>query len=189
MVLYTILMAINSRNKGAKNERKLAKLIETWSGKSFSRTPASGGLQWKASFSKGDIICTTEGHYFPFCIEAKNHKEIDFSHLLNDKIKLPKIFEFWNQCTRDATKANKIPLLFMRYDGMPSDLHFIAMPIAFFRVIKDLPIFVKRLEFHNPGPNRFIIMASGDFFKFNYKELRLTAKKYLKNGKEKKGAS
>lgn len=34
---------INSRAKGSKNERELAKLFKDWTGKEFARTPSSGG--------------------------------------------------------------------------------------------------------------------------------------------------
>lgn len=119
-------MAINSRRKGSKGENNAAKLLKAWTGKSFARTPSSGGLGWKATNTKGDIVCTEEGHYFPFCVEVKNHKEINFEQLLLP-VKHRKIMEFWEQCTRDAKEAKKIPLLMMRYNGMPKGMHFIVM--------------------------------------------------------------
>lgn len=124
-------MSINSRSKGSKNERELSKIIETWTGKNFSRTPSSGGLQWKNSMSKGDIVCTSEGHYFPFCIEAKNYREIEFNHLLYPSKKGVKILEFWKQCIRDANLCNKCPILFMRYNGMPKNFHFVMVEDKF----------------------------------------------------------
>lgn len=173
-------MKINSRSKGNKNERELAKLFKAWTKKEFARTPSSGGLQWKSSNSKGDIVCTTEGHYFPFCIEAKNYKDINFEHLLY--LPKPKILEFWAQAERDANKANKIPLLFMRYNGMPKDLHFVVMPLNFFNEYWDSEpeeehlILVKR---------KLVIMSSKDLFSCNYKSLKTFAKKYIGYGKKK----
>ena len=176
---------INSRTKGSKNERDLAKLFQKWTKKDFARTPSSGGLNWKSSNSKGDIVCTTEGHYFPFCIEAKNHREINFEHLLY--LPKPKILEFWAQCKRDADKANKIPLLFMRYNGLPKDFHFVAIEVNFAMELfsSELIDSTHYLKFMSKE-NKLFIFRSNDFFKMPYKELKLIAKTYLKNGSSKK---
>lgn len=185
-------MAINSRSKGCKAERDVAKLFKIWTKKEFARTPSSGGLQWKSSNSKGDIVCTTEGHYFPFCIEIKFHREIDFSHLLNPKIKLPKILEFWQQCLRDATKAGKVPMLLMRYNGMPADFYFMVLPQAFFYKVSqgvgrpDIGLLFTK---YNPDLSikyNLQIIPSTDFFKLRYKPIKLIAKTYIKDGKSKK---
>lgn len=177
---------INSRRKGAKNERNVAKLFEKWTGKEFSRTPSSGGLNWKSSNSKGDIVCTTEGHFFPFCVEVKAHKDINFSHLLNPKIKEPKILEFWKQCERDAIKANKLPLLIMRYDGMPADFHFFMMrenisKQLFYPTVNPFPYYLKvKIK-----DDSFFIGLTSDLFKTSYKEIKTKAKNLLKNGNKK----
>lgn len=175
---------INSRSKGNKNERDLAKLFKAWTKKEFARTPSSGGLQWKNSNSKGDIVCTTEGHYFPFCIEAKNYKEINFEHLLY--IQKPKILEFWAQAKRDAEKANKIPLLFMRYNGMPKDFHFVAMETGFYykAYVPSVTPINPLIHYHN-GKLSLTIMPSPEFFKFSYKKVKLLAKEYIGYGKKK----
>lgn len=115
---------MNSRRKGAKNEREVAKALKDWTGKEFAKTPASGGLQWKTANSKGDVVCTTEGHYFPFCVEAKFHVKIDFSHLLTPGIKNVEILDFWKQCVRDAKKCKKVPMLLMRYNLLPKGFGF-----------------------------------------------------------------
>lgn len=175
---------MNSRNKGNRNERGAASLITAWTSKKFERTPSSGGLQWKSSFSKGDIVCTVEGHRFPFCVEVKAHKEIDFSHLLNPKIKNIKIIEFWEQCLRDATSCNKIPLLMMRYDMMPKDFFFIGIPIPFFACLKGLRL-VGTTNLSYKGKYNIMFMRSDEFFGFNYKEVKELAKQYLNGIKEK----
>lgn len=173
---------MNSRAKGNRNERVGAGLMTTWTKRKFERTPSSGGLQWKSSFSKGDIVCTKEGHYFPFCVEIKAHKEIDFSHLLNPKVKNIKILEFWAQCKRDATKCNKIPLLMMRYDMMPKEFFFIGVPQEFAKAIHHLlPKDFTSLRYHNYKTNDPIMfLRSDEFFKISYKETKLIAKEYLK---------
>lgn len=174
-------MAINSRNKGAKNERNIAKLFEKWTGKKFAKTPASGGLQWQSANSKGDIVCTTEGHYFPFCIECKSYNKIDFSHLLTPGIQNIDILDFWRQAERDALKANKVPILMMRYNGLPKDFHYLALPIEFWRLLK----LNNTLNLHYFNPLRkidIVIIRSTDLFKGDYKEIKFLTKKFLKNG-------
>jgi Holliday junction resolvase len=117
---------MNSRNKGNKGEREAAKVVGTWTDKKFARVPSSGGLQWKNSNAKGDIVCTEEGHYFPFCMEIKSYGEINFEHLLYlDKADVRK---FWAQCIRDAEIANKCPMLWMRYNRLPVGFFFIMIP-------------------------------------------------------------
>ena len=179
---------MNSRSKGNRNERVAAKLVSEWTGRKFERTPSSGGLQWKASFSKGDIVCTKEGHFFPFCLEVKAHREIDFSHLLNPKIKNVKIMEFWAQCRRDAKKCGKVPMLLMRYNGLPSEFFFLALPTSFEAKIigfprLDLPYFLRYKSKYNS--DNITIFRSPDFFQLPYKDIKQLAKTYLNGQKEK----
>lgn len=177
-------MAINSRNKGNRNERNAAKLVSEWTGRKFERTPSSGGLQWKASFSKGDIVCTVEGHVFPFCVEVKAHREINFSHLLLPGVKNVKIFDFWYQATRDAEKCLKIPMLLMRYDGMPKEFFFLGIPNDFYKALfpkmglalMDAPT----LSFWDKKKHSITFIRSTDFFKLPYTDVKKLAKEYLK---------
>lgn len=177
-------MGINSRAKGNKGERTVAALFKKWTGKEFARTPSSGGLQWKTSNTKGDIVCTTEGHYFPFCVEVKVHKEIDFSHLLIPGIKNVKILEFWEQCKREAKKCNKIPMLLMRYDRMPKDFFFIVIPQPFAKLIHDkFEGNIASLRFHDyTKDDPIMILRSTDLFSTHYKAIKQIAKTYIKNG-------
>lgn len=168
---------INSRSKGNRAERVAAEVLGKWTGKKFARVPSSGGLQWKNTNAKGDIVCTEEGHFFPFCVEVKNYREINFEHLLYSK--KAKIMEFWQQCERDAKIANKIPLLMMRYDGLPSSFFF----IIFKRLHQHELDFVGKglhVEVHN-----LIILTTNDFQNNPYKVIKPLAKsicKLLKNG-------
>lgn len=179
---------INSRRKGAKVERNVAKLLEAWTKRKFAKTPASGGLQWKSSNAKGDVVCTTEGHYFPFCIEVKAREKIDFSHLLTPGIKNIRILEFWEQCRRDATLAKKTPMLLMRYNGLPKQFFFMVLEMDFFTLlIKDnmFPILQHvrtDLRFWDKDKKtKLIIIRSTDFFKLRYKHVKPIAKQYGKN--------
>lgn len=102
-------MRKNSRNKGSRFERTIAKAWESWTGYKFSRTPGSGGWA-KAKDAMGDLVCTDEKHSrrFPFSIECKNYQDIKFEHILLG-LKSCKIISFWEQATKDAKRAGKYP--------------------------------------------------------------------------------
>lgn len=121
---------INSRSKGNRFERNTAKWLSEWTGYEFGRVPGSGSLRWKKTDNiTGDITCTDDKHArrFPFSVECKNHKDIRFEHVLL-QTKSCKIHEFWSQATNDASRANKIPLLIMRYNSMPKSEFFLMVP-------------------------------------------------------------
>jgi Holliday junction resolvase len=154
-------MAINSRSKGQRGEKTVVKLFKEWTGMEFSRTPASGGLRWKKDNTAGDIVLTEEGIYFPFCIEIKFHKDINFSHLLY-LYESSEIGKFWEQTIRDAQRCDKVPILFMRYNRMPAELFFVVI------YYKHYLLFKPHLD---PEPNRL---------RFN-KELMILNSKALLN--------
>ena len=76
-------MSTNSKNKGNRFERTIAKFFQDWTGYKFSRTPGSGGWA-KAKDSFGDLVCTDEKHSrrFPFSIECKSYQDLKFEHIL-----------------------------------------------------------------------------------------------------------
>lgn len=121
----------DSRKKGSRNERSVAKVMGDWTGYDFSRVPASGGLHWKSANSSGDIICTdaTHGTRFPFSIECKFHEELDLLYLIQGLVgkKTNKILLFWEQAENDGKEHDRVPLVFMRRNGMKKDLHFVMM--------------------------------------------------------------
>lgn len=175
---------INSRRKGSKSERLVSKLFQDWTGYEFARTPSSGGLPWKnRSQISGDIVCTDALHStrFAFSVETKFHKEIQFEHLIMGT-KNSDIRSFWAQAQRDAERAEKIPMLLMRYNRMPKGMYFLCLPQSFFTAIKsELPEEVDYLIYSGLG--RVVMLNSRDFFKSNYKLIHKAAKLYLKNGK------
>jgi hypothetical protein len=178
-------MAINSRKKGAKNEREIAKTLELWSGKKFAKTPASGGLNWKTSNVAGDVVCTDEKVYFPFCIEGKSYLKIDFSHLLVPNIKRIDILDFWTQCKRDADKCEKIPLLMVRYNGIPKYFWFTAVEYDFFNfLIKPFYTNSQKYIEYQDGENHLVIFPSTWLFSLKYNRLKLAFKNYARNQKE-----
>lgn len=175
---------INSRSKGARGERNVAKLLETWTNRKFAKTPASGGLQWKTSNSKGDVVCTTEGHYFPFCIEVKSYSKIDFSHLLTPNIKNIEILDFWDQCQRDAKKCCKVPMLLMRYNGLPKEFYFLVTTQEFAKLMHP-ELAMSNIGLHSlrysdySKPLHLMIMRSSEVFKTQYKTIKQIAKEHI----------
>lgn len=181
----------NSRAKGGKNEREIAKLFETWTGYEFTRTPSSGGLRWsRVADTTGDVICADKNHYrrFPLSVEAKNYKEIKFEHVILPNTRVI-IFDFWEQAVDDAVRGEKIPVLFMRYNQMPKNVHFVAFDIEFYRdVLFDLidtkhgsfDIYHDRMEAS--------IINSKDLFDIDYLTFYKAAKKWLRKKKKKSGA-
>lgn len=170
---------INSRKKGAKNERNLAKAFEKWTGIEFSRVPASGGLRWKGmqEIICGDIIPSGDIHFaidFPFSIEAKAYADLNFKDpLLNNNSKL---YDFWEQSSADAKRSNKRPLVFSRQNGMPKGLYFVQLSYD------DLTTMSLDIYYHIAFDEDFVIMRSDDFFRSDYP----TILKYLKLRDERK---
>ena len=182
---------INSRKKGSRNERDVAKLMATWSGFEFARTPQSGGLHWKKQNTTGDIVCIDEkhGHKFPFSIECKNHEDVEFSYLLDGTKgkRTNKIRLFWEQTTNDATRVNKIPMLFIHRKGMPKNSHFICLPTIFIKpFIKDRPDigfdFGVMTYVNRDYGLKISFINSIDLVRLDYMELFKYARKFLKNG-------
>lgn len=120
---------INSKSKGNRFERTICKVFQDWTGYEFSRTPQSGGLRWKkADNISSDVICTDPKHSrrFRFSIECKSYQELNFESILLNR-KACKILKFWNQATSDSKRAGKLPLLIMKYNGMPKNEAFLAV--------------------------------------------------------------
>lgn len=170
---------INSRKKGAKGEKEASKLLEDWVGKKFARVPSSGGLQWQASMAKGDIVCTEEGFFFPFCMEIKNYAELQFQHLLmNSK---SKIVEFWEQCKRDALIAKKVPMLWMRYNGLPKGLFFVVVERTFYEFCIAPFYTEEKRAMAVEGKHDFVIFTTYQLFEVPYKRMHKIARNYAAN--------
>ncbi|AID50505.1 hypothetical protein [Bacillus phage CP-51] len=99
---------INSKNKGAEYERKIAKALGSWWGEQFQRTPASGGLQWKEDNRVTGDIVTPPDSIFPFTIECKKRESWDLNQFLKGTGEME---EWWTQATRDAKKINMKPMV------------------------------------------------------------------------------
>lgn len=178
-------MGVNSKSKGSKAERELTKWFKQWTGFEFSRVPASGGLRWKglANATTGDIVCTDDRHgrRFILSVECKSYKDINFEHLILGN-KSSKIMVFWNQALDDAKRGNKIPILFMRYNGMAKNTYFVIIPFSMYNLLFPTLITFEYPRFEVKGKDNFVIMNSNDLLKFEYLKIHKELKKLLRNG-------
>lgn len=122
---------INSKNKGNRNEQAVARWLTRWTGKEFVRTPQSGGIRWRNSLGLnicGDVVCTEQGHYFPFTVETKHLKDISFrvgkNGCLREDSRVLTIFE---QVNADSTRDGKRPLMLLRCNGMGKDTWWVFL--------------------------------------------------------------
>jgi Holliday junction resolvase len=162
-------MRINSKKKGNRNERSGTKLWTQWTGWEFSRVPASGGLRWKKTDDiTGDIICTEKGIYdFKFSIEMKFHQKVEFNYLLLST-KKDEVNKFWAQAKADGARGGKIPILFMRYNGMKADTHFVVISYPIYLKIRKLIKFSCGILKYN---REFVIFNSEDLFKSDFHKI------------------
>ena len=181
-------MAINSRTKGNRNERSVAHILKGWTGYDFSRVPSSGGLHWKSANSSGDIICTdkTHGARFPFSIECKFHEELDLLHLLQGLKgkKTNKIILFWEQALNDANEHDKVPLVFMRRNGMKADTHFVMLGVDMY-LKWDPDVFEMGMVTFQAKGHELIILNSEDLIKTEYMAFYKAGRNIRKNGANK----
>ena len=98
-----------SKDKGRAFEYVVRdKMTDTFKSQ-FERVPLSGAL----SYLKGDVYPPWLPD-FPWTIEAKHHKEVDWNNVLTAKTSL--LLEFWDQTTREAMVMKKNPLLIYKWD-------------------------------------------------------------------------
>lgn len=105
----------NSKKKGDKFERKIAKILGDWWGVKFNRTPQSGGASWASSNNAvGDILPPAHAG-FPLVIECKHREEWTMDNvLLNNR----EPHTWWAQVIGDSSTVNKAPcLIFTRNRG------------------------------------------------------------------------
>ena len=183
---------INSKKKGSKFERTVCKWFSEWTGYEFSRVPASGGLRWKKTDNiTSDVICTDDKHARKFCfsIECKSYNDIRFEHVLL-QLKTCKILSFWEQTKRDATRGGKLPLLIMKYNGMPKGEAFVVIDYyTYEKCIKPhlgeltKPLMAFMIEPDNPRDTIFYVMMFSELNTLNYGDLHKSAREILKSKK------
>jgi hypothetical protein len=104
-------MASRSKLKGSAYEAKIADILNTeFPNIRFERVPLSGSI----SYLKGDIWTPHDTAAWPWCIEAKHYKELEWNNLLTAKS--TDILCFWEQTLREAEVMNKKPALIFRWN-------------------------------------------------------------------------
>jgi hypothetical protein len=105
---------VDSRDKGARGERKALKLLEKWWGSDFAKTPSSGGFKTKKFRqewnSEGDIV--TPDKTFPFAVEVKWWEGWSLDQILT----APKtsIWSWWEQAKRETSEGRFTLLVFKK---------------------------------------------------------------------------
>lgn len=175
---------INSSKKGAKAERALSKILTDWVGVEFQRVPRSGGLRWGSGLMvTGDTIPADPLWLvrFPFSIESKVRDSITFQDLILDQ--KSEIAEFWEQASSDASRVNKIPIVFFRYDFMKKGLYFIVISFEVFKAIRPpikKMVKTKSIKYFNFS-NKFVIFTSNYLLEVPYLEIEKALEPWTKS--------
>lgn len=104
-------MTNKSKIKGSAYEAKIVGILNKEFPKiQFERVPLSGSI----SYLKGDIWTPHDTAAWPWCIEAKHYKELEWNNLLTAKS--TDIIRFWEQTIREAEVMKKKPLLIFRWN-------------------------------------------------------------------------
>ncbi len=119
---------VNGDAKGKNNERTCARWLSKWTGAQFNRTPQSGGMHLKNQLFCGDLVCITEGFYFPFVIETKHLKNLHVTPDLRDNSKL---FTIFRQAKRDADRIGKRPMCLIRCNRMAAGEYVLILEDEF----------------------------------------------------------
>lgn len=179
-------MASKGTQKGNRGQNKARVVIKNWAKKKFKSSSQSGMPGYNHDPHKGDILCDTEGHYFPFTVEVKNYREINFCQLLQPNLKNVLILDFWKQCAGDAKICKKVPMLMMRFNGLPKNFFFVVITQEFAKLIHlDLALANEEslvsLRYQDYGTSTaLMIMRSDQVFRSDYKDIKKIAKNHIK---------
>ena len=102
-------MSNSSKTKGRSFEYVVRDACTAAFNTQFERVPLSGAL----AYLKGDVYPPWKPD-FPWCIEAKHHKEVPWNNVLTAKSAL--LLDFWRQTVREAKVMKKHPLLVYKWD-------------------------------------------------------------------------
>lgn len=152
------LVTINSKQKGSDFERKVAKLLQKWSGYEFHRTPGSGSLHWENDKRVvSDIVPSTELKNWKFSIECKKveKSQWEFSNLLDGTSMVLK--SHWKQCYDDAKSEGLLPMLIFSKNRRSI---FVMLPYQVFKCLPNKDC--RFLQLHLLDENLII----ADFYEF-----------------------
>ena len=173
---------MNSKRKGNRFELFISKWLTKWSGFKFQRAPYSGANHFNRELAS-DIMCSDPKHQHRcrISVECKSYKDIKFEHILLGN-KGCDILKFWDQASKDAKRAHKIPILCMRYNSMPKEDFFFVISSDFSDLFE--PILQKPFFFINLGNKEedsiMVFMASQVIKNIKYQDLHKLAKLKLK---------
>ena len=110
------------RSKGHAFENEVAKILTTWSGVQWKRTPQSGGWGSK-DIASGDLFCATEFDkkeplIMPISLELKKVEAWEFVHFFKELDTSP-LGSWWTQSVDDALISKKIPVLIFNRNRYP----------------------------------------------------------------------
>lgn len=171
----------NSKRKGSKFERDIAKWLTSWTGFKFQRTPYSGANHLSRDLAS-DIMCADErhAHRCKISIECKFYRDIRFEHILLGT-KGSEIEKFWRQAERDALRSKKIPILIMRYNSMPKSEFFMVVDSELAEGFLTEGMYDNRFMAINTDEySLYVFMASAVKATVNYKDIHKLAKNLLK---------
>jgi hypothetical protein len=103
-------MVNKSKIKGSAYEAKIKRYLNAHLNIEFERMPLSGALD----YLKGDLWTPHDTAAWPYCIECKHYKDIQWNNLLTAKT--TDILNFWRQAEREAEVMRKKPLLIFRWN-------------------------------------------------------------------------
>jgi len=136
---------VNSKAKGGAFERKIATMLnEQFETKEFNRTPGSGAFATTHVLPEhitvaGDLITPLN---FKFCIECKKGYNDQTIYSLLDYNS--KIWQFVEQCEKDAKKMKKVPMIIYKQDR--KDTLVITYKDMFTTMIPSITIFKDNIE-------------------------------------------
>lgn len=106
-----------SKAKGYRHEARIAKVLSTWAGKPFHRTPSSGALRWQGNtWTYSDLIPPED---LCVLVECKHYHALSIEGLL---VQNNQILDWWLQLTDDQHRAELalgivlFPMLVFRRD-------------------------------------------------------------------------
>ena len=103
-------MVNKSKIKGSAYEAKIKRYLNTHLDIEFKRMPLSGAIE----YLKGDLWTPHDTAAWPYCIECKHYKNIQWNNLLTAKT--TDLLNFWRQTEREAEVMKKKPLLIFRWN-------------------------------------------------------------------------
>jgi len=103
-------MVNKSKIKGSAYEAKIKRYLNSHLNFEFERMPLSGAIE----YLKGDLWTPHDTAAWPYCIECKHYKDIQWNNLLTAKT--TDLLNFWRQAEREAEVMKKKPLLIFRWN-------------------------------------------------------------------------